>query len=72
MNEDYDVVITRTDHLLRSESAAMLDDGMYADLEDFCTAARSAAENGDIQEAHRLVLLAKDFLSEENSISGTE
>ena len=72
MSDNSDPFTDSIDRILRSPEAAMLDDNMYADLEDFCVNARSAAESGDLQEAHRLLSLAKEFLFEEDSISGTE
>ena len=50
----------------------MLLDQQYEELQKICGDARSAAEKGDIEEAHRLFAFARDLLYEENNISGTE
>ena len=72
MSENFEAVTDVIGHLLHSEAAAMLDDRMYEDLEKFCADARNAAEGGDFEEAHRLLSLAREFLVEEDSVSGPE
>jgi hypothetical protein len=69
---DYTAICHGLDSLVKSQEAAMLLDQQYEELQKICGDARSAAEKGDIEEAHRLFAFARDLLYEENNISGTE
>ena len=69
---DYVSICHGLENLVKSPEAAMLLDQQYEELQTICGDARSAAEKGDIDEAHRLFAFARNFLDAENNISGTE
>jgi len=69
---DFMTICRSIESLVKSQEAAMLPEQRYEDLQKICTDTRSAAEKGDLEEAHRLFTFARDMLDEENNISGTE
>jgi hypothetical protein len=69
---DYVSICHGLDNLVKSPEASMLSEQLYEDLQKICDDARSAAEKGDFEEAHRLFAFARDLTIEENNISGTE
>jgi hypothetical protein len=72
LKADYTEICHGLDSLVKSPEAAMLLDQQYEELQTICGDARSAAEKGDIDEAHRLFAFARNLLDAENNISGTE
>jgi hypothetical protein len=72
LKADYTEICHGLDSLVKSPEAAMLLDQQYEELQTICGDARSAAEKGDIDEAHRLFAFARNLLDAEKNISGTE
>ena len=72
LKANYTEICHGLDSLVKSPEAAMLLDQQYEELQTICGDARSAAEKGDIDEAHRLFAFARNLLDAENNISGTE
>jgi hypothetical protein len=72
LKADYTEICHGLDSLVKSPEAAMLLDQQYEELQTICGDARSAAEKGDIDEAHRLFAFARNLLDAENNISGSE
>ena len=60
--------------LLSDKRCAMISDDDFYYIKDVCSKALAASESGDEDEAHRLMVLARDLLDEESSgkYSGSE
>ena len=71
-NAEFLTICDGLEKLMKSPEAAMLIDQQYEDLKNICAKSRSAAEEGDFEEARRLLAFAHDLLEEEGNISGTE
>ena len=69
---DYTAICNGLDSLVKSPEAAMLPEQQYEELQTICADTRSAAEKGDLEEAHRLFSFARNLLDAESNISGTE
>ena len=71
-DEHYDSICRSLDSLENNEKVAMLSDGNYKELQATCATARKHADQGDYDEAKRLLAFARDFLEEESRIPGFE
>ena len=69
---EYTAICHGLDSLVKSPEAAMLLDQQYEELQKLCADARTAAEKGDFEEAHRIFAYARNLLDAENNIPGTE
>ena len=60
------------EEVVNNPKSAMLSDLQYEELNYFCAEARKKADEGNYDEARRLLKFARDFLEEESGIAGFE
>jgi uridine kinase len=71
-DEHYNTICRSLDNLVKNEKVVMLSDDNYKELQATCATARKHADQGDYEEAKRLLVFARDFLDEESSNPSTE
>ena len=71
-DEHHDTICRSLDNLVSNEKVAMLSDGNYKELQAACATARKHADQGNYEEARRLLAFARDFLDEESRNPGIE
>ena len=71
-DEHHDKICRSLDNLVRDQKVVRLADRDYQELQSICAEARKYADEGNFDEAHRLVAFARDFLDEESSNPGIE
>ena len=71
-DEHHDKICKSLDNLVKNEKTAMLSDRNYKELQATCATARKHADQGDYDEAKRLLAFARDFLEEESRNPGFE
>ncbi len=71
-DEHHDTLYRSLDNLVKNEKVAMLSDGNYKELQATCATARKHADQGNYEEARRLLAFARDFLDEESRNPGIE
>ncbi len=70
-DEHHETICRSLDNLVNNEKVAMLSDGNYKELQATCATARKHADQGNYEEAKRLLAFARDFLDEESRNPGT-
>ncbi len=60
------------EEIVKNPKSSMLSDLHYQELNSFCAEARKKADEGDYDEARRLLKFARDFLEEESGNAGFE
>ena len=71
-DEHHDQICRSLYYLVNNEKVAMLSDGNYKELQATCATARKHADQGNYEEARRLLAFARDFLDEESKNPGFE
>ena len=69
-DEHHDKICRSLEEILKNPKTAMLSDVHYQELESFCADARNFADEGNYDEARRLLKFARDFLDEESGHAG--
>ena len=71
-DEHHDTICRSLDSIVNNEKVAMLSDDNYKELQATCATARRHADQGNYEEAKRLLAFARDFLDEESRNPGIE
>ena len=58
---EFEIICETIDHLLQSEHLAAINNQDVQKIKEICEQARGVAENGEYEESHRLIQMARDI-----------